>query len=117
MTGLAPVARRLRMDSPPKAHLDGNRTPAKLTCPLPNRAHSGRSCPMTATETLDLSAVQTALVRSRQPELRRLAVVEIDERIEISGRVSSFYMKSIALETAKAAADGRSISLNIEVDR
>jgi len=48
--------------------------------------------------------------------LRRLSVVEDDERIEITGRVSSYYMKSVALETVKAAADGRSILLPVEVE-
>lgn len=71
---------------------------------------------MTALESLELSPAQTALATSCQPEIRRLAVVRLDDRLEISGRVSSFYMKSVALETVKAVARGRTISLNVEVD-
>lgn len=71
---------------------------------------------MTALKPLEPSPVQSALATSRQPQLRRLSVVEDDERIEITGRVSSYYMKSVALETVKAAADGRSILLLVEVE-
>jgi hypothetical protein len=77
----------------------------------------GRSCPMTALVPAAASSVRRALARSCQPELRALTVLEFDERIEIGGRVSSYYLKSVALETAKAASDGRSVVLNIEVDQ
>lgn len=71
---------------------------------------------MTTLESLELSAVQTALASSRQPEIRRLSVSESDDRIEVYGRVSTYYLKSVALETAKSAADGRTVLLNIEVE-
>ena len=71
---------------------------------------------MTVLESLELSSIQTALTTSCQPEIRRLSVVENDDRVEICGRVSTFYMKSVAIETVKAASDGRPILLNIEVD-
>ncbi|MBX3397683.1 MAG: hypothetical protein KF873_02990 [Gemmataceae bacterium] len=77
----------------------------------------GRSIPMTALQTVAISPVSNAMARSRQPELRKLTVLEFDDRIEIGGRVSSFYVLSVALETAKAASDGRAIVLHVEVDR
>jgi hypothetical protein len=78
--------------------------------------HLGRNNPMSVVETLELGSIQTALHKSCQPELRRLTVVESDDRVEIGGRVSSYYLKSVAIETIKAASDGRPILLNIEVD-
>ncbi len=71
---------------------------------------------MTVLESLELSSIQAALATSCQPEIRRLTVVETDDCVEIRGRVSSYYMKSVAIETVKAASDGRPILLNIEVD-
>lgn len=72
---------------------------------------------MTALEPVAKSSVLSAMSRSCQPELRKLTVLDFDDRIEIGGRVSSYYLLSIALETAKAASDGRAIVLHIKVDR
>ena len=58
---------------------------------------------MTVLESLELSSIQSALATSCKPELRRLSVVENDDRVEICGRVSSFYMKSVAIETEPEA--------------
>lgn len=72
---------------------------------------------MTVLDSLELGSVKTAVATSCQPEIRRLTVIENEDRVEVFGRVTSFYMKSVALETVKAACDGRPILLNIEVDR
>ncbi len=71
---------------------------------------------MTALESRTGSSVRLALMQSHLPELRALAVLEFDDRIEIGGRVSSYYLLSVALETVKAASDGRAIALHVEVD-
>lgn len=71
---------------------------------------------MTVLDTFEIESIQKALVTSSLPEIRRLSVVGTEDRIEVFGRVSSFYMKSVALETVKSAADGRPVRINIEVD-
>ena len=71
---------------------------------------------MTVIDSPALSNVQSALASCRQQELRRLSVVETEDRIEVYGRVSTFYLKSVALETVKSAADGRAVQIHIEVE-
>lgn len=72
---------------------------------------------MTVIDTLEFNSVQAALTTSCQPDIRRLSVIETEDRVEVFGRVSSFYMKSVAIETVKAVAEGRTLLINIEVDR
>ena len=72
---------------------------------------------MTAIDTFEMSRAQHALATSNQPQLRRLHVTETNDHVLITGRVKNFYLKSLALETAKVAVEGeRSMVLNIEVD-
>lgn len=58
-----------------------------------------------------------ALLRSSNPELRRLAVKETDETVEITGVVSCFYLKQLAGESVRPAAAGRRISNRVLVCR
>lgn len=71
---------------------------------------------MTATETLEMSQIQHALATSSQPQLRQLIAVETDEHILVSGRVPSYYLKSMAIETVKVAAGDRRMVLSIDVE-
>ena len=56
-----------------------------------------------------------ALLHSSNPELRRLDVRETEENIEITGRVSCFYLKQLAQESLRTAAKGRRIVNRVEV--
>jgi hypothetical protein len=58
-----------------------------------------------------------ALLRSSNPELRRLIVNESDELVEITGVVSCFYLKQLAGETVRSAAAGRTIKNRVLVCR
>jgi hypothetical protein len=58
-----------------------------------------------------------ALLRSSNPELRRLSVKETAETVEITGVVSCFYLKQLAGESIRAAAAGRRISNRVLVCR
>lgn len=58
-----------------------------------------------------------ALLRSSNPELRRLSVKETDETVEITGVVSCFYLKQLAGETIRTAAAGRRITNRVLVCR
>lgn len=72
---------------------------------------------MTTFDTYQPSPAQQALANSCQPQLRRLQVVETEDHVLISGRVKSFYLKSLALETVKTAAAGpRPMVFNVEVE-
>ena len=71
---------------------------------------------MTATDRLELSPLQHVLANSCQPQLRNLSVIETDDRVIITGRVSSYFIKSLALESVKNVVDHRSLILNIEVE-
>lgn len=44
---------------------------------------------------------------SGQLEIRRLAVTETIDSVILDGEVTSFYMKQMAQETVKPAADGK----------
>ncbi len=59
--------------------------------------------------------VQSALNSSVQPEVRRVIVDDQDDHVEVYGRVSSYYMKSLAIEAVKTASGGRPIVVHIEV--
>jgi hypothetical protein len=58
-----------------------------------------------------------ALLRSSNPELRRLNVKETDQTVEITGVVSCFYLKQLAGETIRVAAAGRRITNRVLVCR
>jgi hypothetical protein len=61
-------------------------------------------------------SAQTALAGSCQPELRRLHVTVTDETVVIAGSVSCFYLKQMAQETVKPAADGRRVVNRVTVN-
>lgn len=58
-----------------------------------------------------------ALLRSSNPEVRRLCVKETEEVVEITGVVSCFYLKQLAGESIRAAAAGRRITNRVIVCR
>ena len=59
----------------------------------------------------------SALLGSSNPELRRVRVSESDEAIVLTGTVSSYYLKQLAQESVKGAAEGRRVLNRIEVRR
>ena len=63
------------------------------------------------------SGTAHALLKSSNPELRRLAVRESEDEVEITGRVSCYYLKQLAQETLRTAAAGRRIVNRVEVCR
>jgi hypothetical protein len=71
---------------------------------------------MTTLDTLEPSPAQLALANSCQPQIRRLQVTETEDHVLISGRVKSYYLKSLALETVKTAACPRPMVFNVEVE-
>jgi osmotically-inducible protein OsmY len=66
---------------------------------------------------LELPTAATALLSASNPELRRLEVRETDEEVQVSGQVSSFYLKQLAQEAVRPAAKGRPIVNRVEVRR
>lgn len=50
---------------------------------------------------------ETILSSSPMPELRRIVVEEHEDRIILTGRVSSFYLKQMAQESLRAVTSGR----------
>jgi hypothetical protein len=71
---------------------------------------------MTAT-LLPPPSASAALLKSSNPEVRRLQVRETDDGVEITGRVSCYYIKQLAQESLRAAAAGRRIVNRVEVLR
>lgn len=71
---------------------------------------------MTATLIPPPSPVQV-LLKSSNPEIRRLNVRETDDTLQISGRVSCYYLKQMAQESLRAAAAGRRIVNDVVVSR
>lgn len=59
----------------------------------------------------------TALLSASNPELRRLEVRETEDEVQVSGQVSSFYLKQLAQEAVRSAANGRPIVNRVEVRR
>lgn len=57
----------------------------------------------------------TALLSASNPELRRLEVRETDDEVRVTGQVSSFYLKQLAQEAVRSAANGRPIVNRVEV--
>jgi hypothetical protein len=56
-----------------------------------------------------------ALLKSSNPEVRRLVVRESVDAVEITGQVSCYYLKQLAQETVRIAAAGRPILNRVEV--
>ena len=72
---------------------------------------------MTATLPPPAGVVVHALLKSSSPEVRRLVVRETESTVEITGRVSCYYLKQLAQETLRGAAAGRLILNRVEVTR
>ena len=70
-----------------------------------------------STVMLPSTTATTALLSASNPELRRLVVRETDDEVQVSGQVSSFYLKSLAQEAVRSAANGRPIVNRVEVHR
>ena len=62
-------------------------------------------------------AASKAILSASNPELRRLVVRESEEEVVLCGQVSSFYLKQLAQEAVRAAANGRPIVNRVEVRR
>jgi osmotically-inducible protein OsmY len=59
----------------------------------------------------------SALLSAPNPELRRLEVRETDDEVQVSGQVSSFYLKQLAQEAVRPVANGRPIVNRVQVRR
>ena len=59
---------------------------------------------------------QSLLAESSQHELRHLEITETDEIVVIEGRVTTFYLKQMAQEVVKPAADGRRLLNRVAVE-
>jgi hypothetical protein len=70
---------------------------------------------MAVIEKAPVGSSKATLRNVTHPELRRLRILETETSLLVSGRVSTFFLKSIALEAAKKQADGKRIVLQIEV--
>ena len=68
-------------------------------------------------ELLSLPTAGSELLKSSNPELRRVRVQESAETIVLRGTVSCYYVKQLAQETVKTAAEGRRIVNLLEVRR
>lgn len=58
-----------------------------------------------------------SLLRSSNPEVRLLKVCEREDEVEITGRVSCYYLKQLAQETVRGSAAGRRIVNRVVVIR
>lgn len=58
-----------------------------------------------------------ALLKCSNPEVRRLVVRETESVVEITGRVSCYYLKQLAQESLRGVAAGRLILNRVEVRR
>jgi hypothetical protein len=70
-----------------------------------------------STAMLTSPTAATALLSASNPELRRLVVRETDDEVQVCGQVSSFYLKQLAQEAVRSAANGRPIVNRVEVRR
>ena len=68
-------------------------------------------------ELLSPPAAGSALMQSSNPELRRVRVSESAETVVLKGTVSCYYLKQLAQESVKAAAEGRRVVNLLEVRR
>lgn len=69
-----------------------------------------------------MSAIQSpeaieALKHSSHPALRRLHVEQVEDKIVLSGHVSSYYLKQLAQETVMAARPGQELVNRVTVGR
>lgn len=71
---------------------------------------------MTAT-LLPPPSVAQALLKSSNPEVRRLQVSETEDGVEITGRVSCYYLKQLAQESLRPAVAGKRIVNRVVVLR
>lgn len=69
------------------------------------------------TELLCPPRASSQLLKSSNPELRRVRVQESDESIVLRGTVSSYYLKQLAQESMRPVAEGRRIVNLLEVPR
>ena len=65
--------------------------------------------------TTRVDSVAEALLANGHPELRQLTVIETEFEVELAGRVSSYYLKQVAQETAREAIAGRRLVNRIVV--
>jgi hypothetical protein len=56
------------------------------------------------------------LAESGQHELRRLNITETEEILVIEGRVTRYYLKQLAQEVVRCAAEGRRLINRVRVD-
>jgi len=68
-------------------------------------------------ELISLPTAGSALLTSSNPELRRVRISESDDAIVLRGTVSCYYIKQLAQESVKPAAEGRRIVNLLEVRR
>ena len=68
-------------------------------------------------ELLSPPTAGSALLKSSNPELRRIRISESDDAIVLRGTVSCYYVKQLAQESVKPAAEGRRIVNLLEVRR
>ena len=61
------------------------------------------------------SAASAVLARSSVSELRYLRVDECDNRLQLSGRVRSFYHKQLAQESVRSVAEGMRVVNRVDV--
>lgn len=69
----------------------------------------------TCTDLAEPVTAAEALTHSPICQLRRLAVRADDDRVVITGVVSSYYLKQMAQETVRALIGGRTLLNNVEV--
>jgi hypothetical protein len=62
-----------------------------------------------------IDSVAEALLANGHPELRQLTVIETEFEVELAGRVSSYYLKQVAQETAREAIAGRRLNNRVVV--
>lgn len=67
--------------------------------------------------TTQLSEAASALRHSPHPSLRGLHLEQIEEKIILKGRVSSYYLKQLAQETVMAAHPGQELVNEVTVGR
>ena len=70
-----------------------------------------------STELLSPPLAGSALLKSSNPELRRVRIQESDDLIVIRGTVSSYYFKQLAQESLRSVAEDRRIVNLLEVRR
>ena len=67
--------------------------------------------------TLESPPLAEALRRSKVPALRRVAVVQTDAEVILTGTVASYYLKQLAQETVLPLCEKRRLINRVEVVR